>query len=162
MAKTIDKAKNAARAGSRRAAGDAPPEELLEEETPLDAEDSAPESAEEAPSEEEEDLSLEVDPTARQEESSRALAPSGERRVAGVSGTGGIYVPAPLMRNPITRWLAEAYIELRKVTWPEPRDAWNMTLVVIVVSVVMAALLAAADFGLGHLLSYFVSLGLGK
>ncbi|HEU0028141.1 MAG TPA: preprotein translocase subunit SecE [Ktedonobacterales bacterium] len=163
MAKTIDKAKNAAaRAGSRRAASDATPKELHEE-TPLDAEDAALNSADEADGEEEEDLSLEVDPTAaKEDESSRALAPSGERRVAGVSGTGGIYVPAPLMRNPITRWLAEAYIELRKVTWPETRDAWNMTLVVIVVSVVMAGLLAAADFGLGHLLTYFVSLGLGK
>jgi preprotein translocase SecE subunit len=166
LAKTIDKAKNAAgRARSRRAASDAPPEELREEETSQDAEDSALESVDEAADEtsEEEDLSLEVDPTAaKEEESSRALAPAGERRVASVSGTGGIYVPAPLMRNPITRWLAEAYIELRKVTWPETRDAWNMTLVVIVVSVVMAALLALADFGLGHLLTYFVSLGLGK
>lgn len=164
MAKTIDKAKNAAgRARSRRATSDAPPEELREEETSQDAEDSTLESVDEAPAEEEEDLSLEVDPTAaKEEESSRALAPTGERRVASVSGTGGIYVPAPLMRNPITRWLAEAYIELRKVTWPETRDAWNMTLIVIVVSVVMAGLLAAADFGLGHLLTYFVSLGLGK
>ena len=167
MAKTIDKAKNAAgRARSRRAASDAPPEELREEETSRDAEDSALDSVDEAPGmtdDEEEDLSLEVDPTAaKEEESSRALAPAGERRVPSVSGTGGIYVPAPLMRNPITRWLAEAYIELRKVTWPETRDAWNMTLIVIVVSVVMAGLLAAADFGLGHLLTYFVSLGLGK
>jgi preprotein translocase SecE subunit len=164
LAKTIDKAKNAAgRARSRRAASDAPPEELREEETSRDAEDSALESVDEAAGEDEEDLSLEVDPTAaKEEESSRALAPAGERRVASVSGTGGIYVPAPLMRNPITRWLAEAYIELRKVTWPETRDAWNMTLIVIVVSVIMAGLLAAADFGLGHLLTYFVSLGLGK
>lgn len=161
MAKTIDKAKNAARSGSKRAASDAAPEELLDGEAPLDAEDAMPEGADEEASEEE-DLSLEVDPTARQEDSNRALATSGERGVTPKSGSGGIYVPAALMGNSVTRWLAEAYIELRKVTWPEMRDAWNMTLVVIAVSAVMAGLLAAADFGLGHLLSYFVSLGLGK
>ncbi len=163
MAKTIDKAKNAARAGSKQTAS-AAPEEILGEETPLDSEESAPEDVDEAVSEEE-DLSLEVDPTARQDDqddSERALAAPSERGVTARSGSGGIYVPAPLMANPITRWLAEAYIELRKVTWPEPRDAWNMTLVVITVSVVMSLLLAAADFGLGHLLAYFVSLGLGN
>ncbi len=162
MAKTIDKAKNAARAGSKRAVSDATPEEVLDGETPLDSEDSMPESMDEGASEEEEDLSLEVDPTAREDSSRRALATAEERGVTTRSGSAGVYVPAPLMRNPVTRWLAESYIELRKVTWPEPRDAWNMTLVVIAVSIVMSLLLAAVDFGLGHLLTYFVSLGLGK
>ena len=162
MAKTIDKAKNsAARRGSGRAASDAAPEEILDGVTPLDAEDSTPEGVDEDSSEEE-DLSLAVDPTASQDEPARALASSEERGVIARGGTGGIYVPEPLMRNPFTRWLAESYIELRKVTWPEPRDAWNMTLVVIAVSVTMSLLLAASDFALGHLLSYFVSLGLGK
>lgn len=144
MAKTIDSAKNAT------------PEDLVEEENPQDAAGSALDGDEG----DEEDLTLPVDPTA--EDSSRALTSSRERGAATVSGSGGIYVPDALMANPITRWLAEAYIELRKVTWPEMNDAWNMTLIVIVVSAVMAALLAASDFGLGHLLSYFVSLGLGK
>ncbi len=162
MAKTIDKAKNSARASSKRAASDATPEEMLDGETLVDSEDASPSGADEGVSEEEEELSLAVDPTARQDDAERALTTPGERSVTARSGAGGIYVPAPLMRNGFTRWLAEAYIELRKVTWPEPREAWNMTLVVIVVSVVMSGLLAAADFGLGRLLSYFVSLGLGK
>lgn len=164
MAKTIDKAKNAARSGSKRAVSDTAPEELLDGDTPLDAEDSMPEGLEGADEDasEEEDLSLAVDPTAKREGSDRALATSGERDVTARSGSGGIYVPAALMGNPVTRWLAESYIELRKVTWPETREAWNMTLVVIAVSAIMSLLLAAADFGLGHLLSYFVSLGLGK
>jgi preprotein translocase SecE subunit len=51
---------------------------------------------------------------------------------------------------------------LRKVTWPTRRDAWNMTIITIVVSAIMSALLALSDFGLGHLLSYLVSIGLGK
>lgn len=130
----------------------------MEEETPLDASDSTPEGEDG----EEEDLTLPVDPTAGEDDSSRALTSSRERGMSAVSGSGGIYVPELLMRNPVTKWLAEAYIELRKVTWPHMRDAWNMSLVVIVISVIMAGLLAASDFGLGHLLSYFVSLGLGK
>ena len=141
MAKTIDTKKAA-------------PEDVLDEETPASPEDGG----------EEEDLSLEVDPTAQGDPASspRALTTAGDQGVTVRSGAGGIYVPAFMMSTPITKWLAEAYIELRKVTWPEMREAWNMSLVVIAVSVVMAGLLAAADFGLGHLLSYFVSLGLGK
>lgn len=129
----------------------------------MDAADNADDADDEQ--EEEEDLSLEVDPTAQQDEpasASRALTAAGAQGITTRSGAGGIYVPEFMMATPITRWLAEAYIELRKVTWPEMRDAWNMSLAVIAVSVVMAGLLAAADFGLGHLLSYFVSLGLGK
>jgi preprotein translocase SecE subunit len=145
LAKTVDTKKAA-------------PEDVLDEETPQDA-------IQEDGEDEEEDLSLEVDPTANREDSSgsaRALTAAGDQGVTVRSGAGGIYVPAFMMSTPVTKWLAEAYIELRKVTWPEMRDAWNMSLVVIAVSVIMAALLAAADFGLGHLLSYFVSLGLGK
>ena len=156
MAKTIDTKKAAPK--------DVPgvPGDVLDEEAPLDA---AGEAGDDQGDEEEEDLSLDVDPTARQDEpggASRALAAADAREVTTRPGAGGIYVPEFMMATPITHWLADAYIELRKVTWPEPRDAWNMSLVVIAVSVIMAGLLAAADFGLGHLLSYFVSLGLGK
>ncbi|HEX9039014.1 MAG TPA: preprotein translocase subunit SecE [Ktedonobacterales bacterium] len=150
MAKTVDTKKAA-------------PKDVLDGETPQDAEDPTLES--DAADEEEEDLSLEVDPTAQPDESAsapRALTTTGEGGVSVRTGAGGIYVPEFMMGNPITRWLAEAYIELRKVTWPQRRDAWNMTLVVITVSVIMALLLAAADFGLGHLLAYLVGLGLGK
>ena len=157
MAKSANTAKNAA-------SGAAP-------ENDMDADDSELESAADG-EDEEEDLSLPVDPTARGEDdtadeadgepAARALTPASAAGVTIRPGSGGIYVPAILMRNPVTRWLAEAYIELRKVTWPETREAWNMSLIVVAVSVVMAGFLAAADFGLGHLLSYFVSLGLGK
>lgn len=148
MAKTVDTAKKTAS------------EDVLDDEMSQDTDGVA--SADSV--DEEEDLSLEVDPTARGEEpgAERALA-TARGNVPSVSeGAGGIYVPPALLGNRVTRWLAESYIELRKVTWPEPRDAWNMSMVVIVVSVIMALALAAIDFGLGHLLSYFVSLGLGK
>ena len=143
MAKTIDSAKNAT------------PEDLVEEENPQDAADSALEGEDG----DEEDLTLPVDPTA--EDSSRALISSRERGAATVSGSGGIYVPDALMANPITRWLAEAYIELRKVTWPDMSDAWNMTLIVIVVSAFVALVLGGADFGLTRLVTWLSGLTAG-
>ena len=52
--------------------------------------------------------------------------------------------------------MAESYLELRKVTWPTWNEAWNMTLVVIIVSAVIAAVLGLADLGLVRALSWLV------
>ncbi|HEX8981878.1 MAG TPA: preprotein translocase subunit SecE [Ktedonobacterales bacterium] len=98
-------------------------------------------------------------PEAEQE---MAVAPLDEERVVTRTGAAGVQVPEPLLKNPLTRGLAEAYIELRKVNWPTRQDTWNMTLVVIIVSALMSVLLALSDYGLGHLLSYLVNLGLGR
>lgn len=69
--------------------------------------------------------------------------------------------PEALMANPLTRFIVEAYLELRKVTWPRPDEAWNMTLIVIAMSAVVAVLLGAADLGLAKALTFLVSLGGG-
>lgn len=68
-------------------------------------------------------------------------------------------VPEPLMRIAVTRFLAESVIELLKVTWPTRREAWNMTMVVIALSALVALVLGVADLGLAHFLSWVVSLG---
>jgi len=82
------------------------------------------------------------------------------RREAGeVAPRRGAGVPKFMMGNAFTRYLAEAYLEIRKVTAPTPREAWNMTLVVVAFSAVVAAILGAADLGLIRLLSWIVSLG---
>ena len=88
---------------------------------------------------------------------SRALA---ERPItAGVTRRPA--VPQPLMGNPITRYLAESAIELRyNVTWPVPREAWNMTLIVIAMSAFVAALLGLSDVGLIRALNWVVNLGI--
>jgi preprotein translocase subunit SecE len=91
-----------------------------------------------------------------------AIAPVSEERAITRTSAAGVQAPAALLKSPFTRGMTEAYIELRKVTWPTRRDAWNMTIITIVVSAIMSALLALSDFGLGHLLSYLVSIGLGK
>jgi preprotein translocase SecE subunit len=71
-------------------------------------------------------------------------------------------VPAWTLGNPITRFIAESYIELRKVTWPTWNEAWNWTLIVIAMSAVVALILAAADLGLARLLTWLVSLSTAK
>jgi preprotein translocase SecE subunit len=57
-----------------------------------------------------------------------------------------------LRKNKYVRFILEAYYELRhKVTWPTFEEARNMTVVVIVLSVVIGIILGIADFGLLHL-----------
>lgn len=57
-----------------------------------------------------------------------------------------------LRKNKYVRFMLEAYYELRhKVTWPTFEEARNMTVVVIVLSVVIGIILGIADFGLLHL-----------
>lgn len=48
----------------------------------------------------------------------------------------------------ITHFFREVISEMRKVTWPTRRNVAIYTLQVVVFSVVMAAILGAADFGL--------------
>ena len=87
----------------------------------------------------------------------RALA---ERPITTTGVTRRPAVPQPLMGNPITRYLAESAIELRyNVTWPVPREAWNMTLIVIAMSAFVAALLGLSDVGLIRALDWVVNLG---
>lgn len=70
-------------------------------------------------------------------------------------------VPAWTLGNPITRFIAESYIELRKVTWPTWGEAWNWTLVVVAMSAVVALILALADIGLSRLLTWLIGLSTG-
>lgn len=71
-------------------------------------------------------------------------------------------VPGWTLGNPVTRFIAESYIELRKVTWPTLSEAWNWTLVVIGMSAVIALILAGADLGLSKLLTWLIGLSTGK
>ncbi|MCP4542795.1 MAG: preprotein translocase subunit SecE [Chloroflexi bacterium] len=47
--------------------------------------------------------------------------------------------------NAIARYLRETRIELRKVHWPTREEAWNLTKVVMAVTVSMAIFLGALD-----------------
>ena len=50
-----------------------------------------------------------------------------------------------LRDNAITRYLRETWAELKKVRWPTRQEAQNLTLVVLAVTVAMAAILGLLD-----------------
>lgn len=58
-------------------------------------------------------------------------------------------------------WLAPKYFanswrEVRKVTWPNRRETWRLTLAVLIFSVVFGALVSGVDKGLDELFKHFV------
>ena len=48
--------------------------------------------------------------------------------------------------NKIVRYLRETRVEMRKVHWPTRAEAWNLTKIVIGVTVAMAVLLGVLDY----------------
>jgi preprotein translocase SecE subunit len=60
------------------------------------------------------------------------------------------------MTNPWT-FIKEAKNELTKVVWPKRADTIRMTIGVIAISLVVAGILGAADFGLTKLIEYAIS-----
>ena len=50
-----------------------------------------------------------------------------------------------IQQNAITRFYRETMGELRKVSWPTRAEAINLTILVIIVLVIMAAILGAVD-----------------
>jgi preprotein translocase subunit SecE len=58
----------------------------------------------------------------------------------------------------IQRFWRETIGELRKVTWPTPKEAWKMTRLVMIVMVIMAMLLGVLDFVFSQFISFLVTL----
>jgi preprotein translocase subunit SecE len=52
----------------------------------------------------------------------------------------------PKKENAIVRYLRETRAELRKVAWPTRQEAWNLTRVVLAVTVSMALFLGLLDY----------------
>ncbi len=52
----------------------------------------------------------------------------------------------PKKGNAIIRYLRETRAELRKVHWPSRQEAWNLTKIVLVVTISMALLLGLLDY----------------
>lgn len=143
----------AARASSRASSAD---DEMLREEEIDPAGDSMLDE-EPAIEDEEEEEAVEQDNTLPSAFASEQSLTSTADRTALRTYT----VPAWTLGNPVTRFIAESYIELRKVTWPTWREAWNWTLIVIAMSAVIALILALADLGLARLLTWVVGLSTG-
>ena len=54
--------------------------------------------------------------------------------------------------NFIVRMWRETVGELRKVSWPTPKEAWRLTKIVVIVMTAMSALLGVADFLFANLI----------
>ena len=112
-----------------------------------------------AEDDEEDDLRLEGREVALSESEARGIA----RHEAAPVRRGGplwaivrLLLAVPILGSAL-RGAYASYQELRKVTAPTPREAWNMTLVVLAMSAVVAIILGAADLGLIRLLSWIVT-----
>lgn len=57
----------------------------------------------------------------------------------------------------IARFWRETIGELRKVTWPTPKEAWDLTKIVLVVTVIMSLFLGLVDFGFSQLIGFLVA-----
>ena len=65
-------------------------------------------------------------------------------------------MPVSISSNKLTNYLRESYQELRKVVWPTRQETTNHTMVVIGISLGVAALLGALDFLFTWLFERFV------
>jgi preprotein translocase subunit SecE len=63
----------------------------------------------------------------------------------------------PNIFTKIKRFWRETIGELRKVTWPTPQEAWALTKLVLIVTVIMAALLGFMDFVFSQLIKLLVA-----
>ncbi len=62
----------------------------------------------------------------------------------------------PKPDNRLVRYFKETRAELRKVNWPTRKQATNLTLIVLAVTIAMAIFLGAVDFLFANLLSLLV------
>lgn len=58
--------------------------------------------------------------------------------------------------NRVVKYLRETRAELRKVTWPSPEEARNLTSIVLVVTLVMALVMWTLDLVFGGLIGLLV------
>jgi preprotein translocase subunit SecE len=57
--------------------------------------------------------------------------------------------------NAIQRYWRETIGELRKVSWPTTQEALNLTRIVLIVLVAMAAFLGLLDYGFSWIIGHF-------
>jgi preprotein translocase SecE subunit len=79
-----------------------------------------------------------------------AMSPSGGGGQRGASARGSVLRP---------NWIKDIASELRKVQWPTRQEAWNLTLVVILVSVVVGLALGGLDSGFGWFMEHTILRG---
>jgi preprotein translocase subunit SecE len=61
-----------------------------------------------------------------------------------------------LMIQKVMKFLSEAKAELKKVTWPSPKQTMASTLVVIIIVFIVSIYLGIIDFGLAKLVKFIL------
>ena len=56
-----------------------------------------------------------------------------------------------------SNFLAEVWAEMKKVHWPSRKETYAATLIVLVVTVIMAVFLGVVDFAVSHVVQWFLS-----
>ena len=64
----------------------------------------------------------------------------------------------PSILQRLKRFWRESVGELRKVTWPTPKEAWELTKIVLIVTLIMSALLGIMDFVFSRLIGLLVTI----
>jgi preprotein translocase subunit SecE len=64
----------------------------------------------------------------------------------------------PKQPNRMVKWYRETIGELRKVTWPTPREAWQLTKVVLIVMLVTSIVLGSLDYVFSKFIGFLVTL----
>ena len=59
--------------------------------------------------------------------------------------------------NAVTRWWRATLGELRKVTWPTPQEAWQLTQVTVLVMLAMSVILGILDFVFTRVIAWVLS-----
>lgn len=60
------------------------------------------------------------------------------------------------MANPVSKYLREALDELKKVSWPTQSQVINQTIVVILITIFIAAFFALLDFVFSNLIRLLI------
>jgi preprotein translocase subunit SecE len=88
----------------------------------------------------------------RRAQSQQRLAPPRAPRLSVSAPGADEYRAGAAFWKPWTwRWVADIISELRKVTWPAREETTNLTVVVLIVSVLVAIVLGGADIGFSYL-----------
>ena len=61
-----------------------------------------------------------------------------------------------LIMQKVMKFLSEAKAELKKVTWPSPKQTMASTLVVIIIVFIVSIYLGIIDFGLAKLVKFIL------
>jgi len=64
----------------------------------------------------------------------------------------------PSILQRLKRFWRESVGELRKVTWPTPKEAWELTKIVLIVTLIMSAVLGIMDFVFSRLIGLLVTI----